>query len=65
MLTRARRPALNPLPHVLVLASDANEQFNLEYGGCGVLNPGSFSLDSSFVVYRPAAMATEFSRVAS
>ena len=57
--------ALNlfPLPSVLVLAADVNDPFFLEYCGCGVLNPGSFAADASFVVYRPSSMSAEFSRV--
>jgi DNA polymerase epsilon subunit 2 len=54
--------SLVPLPSICILA-DATEQFVLDYAQCGVMNPGSFAADGSFVVYRPAQMTTEFSRV--
>jgi len=53
---------LFPLPHVVVLA-DHYEQYQWKFDDCHMLNPGSFSADGSFVVYRPAMLQTEFSRV--
>lgn len=42
-----------------MLASEG-KQFLLEYSGCQVVNPGSFS-NGQFVVYRPSTKETEFS----
>eukprot|EP01041_Mallomonas_annulata_P009213 gene9213-19109_t len=53
---------LFPLPNLLILA-ESSEQFSYIHMDCQVINPGSFSVDSSFVVYRPAGMQVEFSRV--
>lgn len=53
---------LCPLPHLLVLG-DQVDQFSYDYCGCKVVNPGSFSSDYSFIVYRPATKSVEFSRI--
>jgi DNA polymerase epsilon subunit 2 len=53
---------ITPLPHLLVLG-DQVDQFSYDYCGCKVVNPGSFASDYSFVVYRPATRAVEFSRI--
>lgn len=57
---------LFPLPDLLILADHA-EHFEYEKGGesqnCKVVNPGSFSSDTSFVVYQPATRVVEFSRL--
>lgn len=53
---------LTPLPHLLVLG-DRTEKFVKVYNGCVVTNPGSFSSDSSFVVYRPAERVVELSQL--
>ena len=53
---------LFPLPDVLVLA-DRTDQYALDLWGCNTVNPGSFSSDFSFVVYRPCTKSVEFSRV--
>ena len=49
---------LTPLPHLLVLA-DHTDQFSWTHKDCNAVNPGSFSSDSSFVVYRPASRVIE------
>lgn len=51
-----------PMPDLLVLA-DRTDQYSWRYEDCLVLNPGQFTADFSFVVYRPASFETEFSRV--
>jgi DNA polymerase epsilon subunit 2 len=56
---------LAPLPHLLVLADHADQYAFDCKGGCQAVNPGSFSSDYSFVVYRPATQECEFSRVPS
>jgi len=53
---------LSPLPHLLVLADHA-EQYCYTSEGCIAVNPGSFSSDCSFLVYRPADKTVEFSRL--
>ena len=53
---------LTPLPHLLVLA-DRVDQYSWTHEDCNAVNPGSFSSDGSFVVYRPASREVEFSRV--
>jgi DNA polymerase epsilon subunit 2 len=50
---------LYPLPDVIVLA-DHFAQFEHTYEECLVLNPGSFPVDFSFVVYSPASTTAEF-----
>jgi hypothetical protein len=50
------------MPDLLVLA-DRTDQYSWRYEDCLVLNPGPFTADFSFVVYRPASFETEFSRV--
>jgi hypothetical protein len=50
------------MPDLLVLA-DRTDQYSWRYEDCLVLNPGQFTADFSFVVYRPASFETEFSRV--
>jgi len=45
---------LYPTPDALIIGNNHVDQFNsVCVGGCDVMNPGSFSLDSSFVVYTP------------
>ena len=53
---------LTPLPHLLILG-DRTEKFVHSYNGCVVTNPGSFSADSSFIVYRPAERVVELSQL--
>eukprot|EP01038_Epipyxis_sp_PR26KG_P013213 gene13213-17712_t len=53
---------LFPLPHLLILADHA-DHYSYVYKACTTVNPGSFSSDYSFVVYRPASKSVEFSRV--
>lgn len=53
---------LFPLPDLLILA-DRTDQYALDCWGCNTVNPGSFSSDFSFVVYRPCSRSVEFSRV--
>lgn len=53
---------LTPLPHLLVLA-DHIDQFSWTHKDCNAINPGSFSTDASFVVYRPSSRQVEFSRI--
>jgi hypothetical protein len=47
-----------------VLADHA-DQYTYDHNGCQTVNPGSFSSDYSFVVYRPALKECAFSRVPS
>mmetsp|Transcript_10979 Transcript_10979/g.17986 ORF Transcript_10979/g.17986 Transcript_10979/m.17986 type:complete len:535 (+) Transcript_10979:7-1611(+) len=54
--------SLYPLPHV-VITGDHYDQFEYEYEGCTVFNPGSFNLDFSFVMYAPAMKQVEFSKI--
>jgi len=54
--------SLHPLPDLLVLADKA-DQYQWKYEDCSVFNPGTFPADFSFVVYRPATLETEFSRI--
>ena len=44
---------LYPLPTMVVLA-DHTEPYHWNYKDCLAINPGSFSSDFSFMVYRPA-----------
>lgn len=53
---------LYPLPQVAILA-DSFESYHWNYSDATVFNPGPFHEDASFVVYRPASMEAEFSRV--
>jgi len=53
---------LYPLPHVVFLG-DTVDQFDYNWDGCLCVNPSSFAHDYSFVVYQPASMKVEFSRV--
>ena len=53
---------LLPLLHLLILADHA-DQYSFEYKGCQVVNPGSFSSDYSFVMYRPATKEVEFNKL--
>ena len=53
---------LVPLPHLLILADHA-DQYSFDCKGCQTVNPGSFSSDYSFVVYRPSNKECEFSRL--
>lgn len=46
-----------------VVLADSSEQYMCEHEGCVAANPGSFSSDSSFIVYRPALRTVEFSRI--
>jgi hypothetical protein len=48
-----------------LILGDKTEQFSLTYSGCLAVNPGSFSSDFSFVVYRPSTKEIEFSKVPS
>ncbi|GJX34627.1 DNA polymerase epsilon subunit B [Tanacetum coccineum] len=51
---------LYPTPHTIVLA-DKSEQKAFTYTGITCFNPGSFSNDSTFVVYRPCNREFELS----
>ncbi len=51
---------LYPLPNVVFLGEGCN-QYSHTHAGCKVANIGSFALDSSFVIYRPALVQEEFS----
>ncbi|TXG60114.1 hypothetical protein EZV62_014687 [Acer yangbiense] len=51
---------LYPTPHTIVL-SDKSEQKEFKYTGITCFNPGSFSGDSTFVVYRPCTQKVELS----
>ncbi|XP_010418726.1 PREDICTED: DNA polymerase epsilon subunit B-like [Camelina sativa] len=44
---------LYPTPHTIVLG-DKSEQKDCRIGGAKCFNPGSFSTDSTYVVYRPS-----------
>ena len=44
---------LYPTPDALILRGSRVNQFNRICVGCDVMNPGSFALDFSFVVYTP------------
>ena len=54
---------LTPLPHLIVLADRSASKFEMDKSGCTVANPGSFAMDSTFIVYRPATRDVEFSKV--
>lgn len=54
---------LTPLPHLLVLGDRTSHKFEFDRGECTVSNPGSFAMDSSFIVYRPATRDIELSKV--
>eukprot|EP00605_Chrysophyceae_sp_TOSAG23-4_P002233 GSChrysophyteH1.ASY1.ANO1.2477.1 assembled CDS len=49
---------LHPLPTLLVLA-DHSAHYEYEVKGCKVVNPGSFSADTSFIVYSPSDKVVE------
>ncbi|CAB4281581.1 unnamed protein product [Prunus armeniaca] len=51
---------LNPTPHTIVLG-DRSEQKAFKYTGITCFNPGSFSSDGAFVVYRPDNQEVELS----
>lgn len=51
---------LYPTPHTIVLG-DRSEQKAFNYTGITCFNPGSFSDDSTFVVYRPCNREVELS----
>nr|XP_043634712.1 DNA polymerase epsilon subunit B [Erigeron canadensis] len=51
---------LYPTPHTIVLA-DRSEQKATTYMGTTCFNPGSFSIDNTFVVYRPCNQEVELS----
>jgi DNA polymerase epsilon subunit 2 len=53
---------LYPLPDVVVLA-DQIDHYSWKYEDCRAVNPGSFPIDSTFMVYRPATYDVEFSRI--
>lgn len=55
---------LYPLPD-LVLLADNFDQWSQCYEDCLVANPGIFSTDFSFVLYRPTSGKVEFSRINS
>lgn len=47
------------------MLADHADQYLIDCKGCKAVNPGSFSSDYSFVVYRPALKECEFSRLPS
>ncbi|XP_057446745.1 DNA polymerase epsilon subunit B [Lotus japonicus] len=51
---------LYPTPHTIVLG-DRSQQKAFKYTGITCFNPGSFSIDSTFVVYRPCSQEVELS----
>jgi DNA polymerase epsilon subunit 2 len=53
---------LYPLPD-LILFADNFDQWSRCYDDCMAANPGIFSTDFSFIVYRPTTKDVEFSRV--
>lgn len=53
---------LYPLPD-LILFADNFDQWSRCYDDCMAANPGIFSTDFSFIVYRPTSKDVEFSRV--
>mmetsp|Transcript_23326 Transcript_23326/g.41248 ORF Transcript_23326/g.41248 Transcript_23326/m.41248 type:complete len:553 (-) Transcript_23326:124-1782(-) len=53
---------LYPLPH-LVVTGDRYDQFSCAHQGTTVCNPGSFSIDGSFVMYVPHGQQVHFSKV--
>ena len=55
---------LYPLPD-LILFADNFDQWSRCYDDCMAANPGIFSTDFSFIVYRPTSKDVEFSRVDS
>ena len=54
-------PYRYPVPHTLVLADRTEEQAETVYEDCAVLNPGTFTAEGSFAVYRPATREVELS----
>ena len=54
---------LTPLPHLIVLGDRTTSKFEIDRSGSTVTNPGSFAVDSTFVVYRPATRDVEFSKI--
>ena len=54
---------LTPLPHLIVLGDRTTSKFEIDKSGCTVANPGSFAVDSTFIVYRPATRDVEFSKI--
>ncbi len=53
---------LSPLPDLLVLA-DQMEHYHHVLGSTHAINPGSFTSDFSFIVYRPHSREIELSVV--
>ncbi|KAG9130326.1 hypothetical protein Leryth_004313 [Lithospermum erythrorhizon] len=53
---------LYPTPHTIVLG-DRSEQKAFKYAGTTCFNPGSFSKDSTFIVYRPSTGEVELSAI--
>ncbi|KAF1883037.1 hypothetical protein Lal_00003219 [Lupinus albus] len=51
---------LYPTPHTIVLG-DSSQQKAFKYTGITCFNTGSFSIDSTFVVYRPCSQEVELS----
>ncbi|KAF3438371.1 hypothetical protein FNV43_RR21133 [Rhamnella rubrinervis] len=51
---------LYPTPHTIVLG-DRSKQKAFKYTGITCFNPGSFSIDSTFVAYRPCNQEVELS----
>ncbi|XP_061356039.1 DNA polymerase epsilon subunit B [Gastrolobium bilobum] len=51
---------LYPTPHAIVLG-DRSQQKAFKYTGITCFNPGSFSIDSTFVAYRPCSQEVELS----
>ena len=53
---------LHPLPQILVMADHAGQyEHSHKESGCKVINPGSFSADTSFVTYYPWNKHIDFS----
>jgi hypothetical protein len=46
-----------------LVLGDHVDHYLFEFESCQVVNPGSFSCDSSFVVYRPATKTVEYSKL--
>jgi DNA polymerase epsilon subunit 2 len=54
---------LTPLPHLIVLGDSSANKFEYDKNGCVVVNPGSFTVDSSFLSYHPSTRDIEFSKL--
>lgn len=53
------------LTYLQIVLGDRSEQKAFKYTGTTCFNPGSFSNDSTFVVYRPCNQEVELSAVES